>query len=304
MNCPICNNEDEFKFIEKKWEYKIYQCPRCDGEFSDPMKTTSEAYEKMGTDIIDKRISFGYRRRNELAGSYLGWDHQKFLPFLEAQYKVKDNVKIIEIGCGTGDFVNMLSKQGWNITGFDLDKKVIEIGRKYHNLNNIYYEDVFQVIDGNKTKHDMYDIVCFFAVLEHLESPGTFIENVKKLLKGDGIIAFSVPNGESRLQKIYRRLTRYIDYPPQHLTRWKGKTIDVFLEKHGFKKILYETSQPSITDIASDMIKLFTPTFISSKTMMKIQSLSYRYLTKWLDGFAPMIDKKGRSQLVIARRNN
>ena len=96
--CPICSSGAPQVLKERRWEYKIYQCTECGVEYASPLKSVP---------IDDPRIKKCYQRRLELAGDYLGWAHREF-----SKTKIlKRDSKILEIGCGTGDFINFLNER-------------------------------------------------------------------------------------------------------------------------------------------------------------------------------------------------
>lgn len=284
--CPICKSSSHQRFVERKWEFSIFKCSDCTVQYTIPFHSDSD----------DKRIKMGYRRRLELVGGYIGWSHRRFF-----ELNIKPGGSILEIGCGTGDFVALSRQKGYKAIGVDLDKEAIEVGKNHWKTDNLYAitaEEYFDQHHGEK-----FDIVCFFAVLEHLNQPHEFMIEVKKYLKPDGYVVLEVPNGGSTLQAIYRKLSGVIDYPPQHLTRWTAKSLKVFLSLHNFKIVHYDTCIPTITDIIFDLIKLHSPRFLSAQRMIMLNDLIIKILFPF-DWLVKRFTKNGRSHMVIATLEN
>jgi len=280
--CPICLKSCPQYFIEHKWEYNIYECSNCTVQHSIPLESNPD----------DRRIKMGYRRRLELIGNYIGWAQRDFLG-----KNIKPGGKLLEIGCGTGDFVVLANRKGYKAVGVDLDKEAILSGKNYWKTDSIFPMSAAEYFSQNKRKK--FDIIYFFEVLEHQSSPHLFLEEVKKYLKFNGYISFSTPNN-SLLQKIYRKITAVIDYPPQHLLRWNEKSIRIFLGLYGFEIVYRKTCEPSLTDIIPDLFKLYTPSFIPTPILVRLSWIVVKILSP-IDKIAKIFAKEGRSQLIIAK---
>lgn len=120
----------------------------------------------------------------------VGYESERFRKSYAMIEKIPHNTDICELGCGSGQFANMLFDKGFiNYTGVDYSKKGIEIAQS----NNEKYKDrficadVFGFLKEQKKPSDLYVV---FEVLEHISRD---IELVKSLPKNSWIL-FSVPN--------------------------------------------------------------------------------------------------------------
>lgn len=141
---------------------------------------------------------------------------------------------MLDIGCGSGDFLVTARENGYNVHGIDFDRRAIEIGSERFGLANLYYGTLEDFIQDNTS--GQFDVITFFEVLEHLEEPLQFFYYIKKILKTGGFIAFSVPN-----RKRWIKNSVWFDYPPHHLTRWSQESIKKFLERNNFEIIRIKT---------------------------------------------------------------
>jgi 2-polyprenyl-3-methyl-5-hydroxy-6-metoxy-1,4-benzoquinol methylase len=135
------------------------------------------------------------------------WEHQIALRSLIGF----DN--ILEIGSGTGSFIQMGIDHGFNIKGIEFNEAAIRAAQA-RNLP-IVCQDLASLSDLYQQK---FDAVCSFQVLEHLAKPRDFLESVNKLLKPGGKLILCVPNSDSFLKYQYNLL----DMPPHHLTQWSA----------------------------------------------------------------------------------
>jgi len=101
------------------------------------------------------------------------------------------NKSVLDFGCGGGygtEYLSRFTKQ--IVTGFDIDKRTIEINDKYFNKGNLMFI-------SNQKMIKEYDIVVSFQVIEHLKEKFVedYLNNIsKKYLKQRGIFICSTPN--------------------------------------------------------------------------------------------------------------
>jgi len=122
--------------------------------------------------------------------------HESRYNYVIDNYDIKDKI-ILDFGCGSGYGSYMLSKHAKKVDAIDYSPTSIEYARSRYNNHNINYnvlnaclsEEVFRVLEQNK-----YDIIVTFDVIEHLDKYFDYLENIKKLLKNDGILIIGCPN--------------------------------------------------------------------------------------------------------------
>ncbi len=132
------------------------------------------------------------------------------------------NRKILDIGCGTGTELKILSRFG-QVTALDINEQALELAKQ----NNC------QIILADIEKYDLdnnyYDAVCCFDILEHLENDQRAIKNIFNSLKSKGYFFFTVPACQF--------LFSNHDIALGHQRRYSKKGILLKLEKAGFKII-------------------------------------------------------------------
>lgn len=299
MQCHLCNS----KSIIKKDTYTsngydILQCLSCDIVFADPMKSPGkEWYEK------SELYSF-----NTPVLKKLEWYEKIFLD------DKPNNGKglLLNIGCGNSNFLKLVEKIGYKVLAIDFNKDSIEFTKKVLGIKEAYNMDVFDFIKSyNGTK---FDVIIFFEVLEHLESPVNFIQSLKKILKQNGYIVLSVPN-RNRLKPQKDKW----DYPPHHLTRWNLKSLNFFLIHNGFKvkkivnpplsaddlldalKVLYfgiPWLEKTLNETTNKRAKKYLS--IISNILLLVRVAFYRFLAILIRPFI----REGTTLYAIATKNN
>ena len=129
---------------------------------------------------------------------------QTRLDFLESF--LKNKLKILDIGCATGELAIALAKKGHQVTGIDLDEKMIRLARSKAEKQSLSFEPggapPFYVKDMTRIGEDFsggtFDaVLCFGNTLVHLENPEKIKElfiGIKKILKGGGIAVLQIVN--------------------------------------------------------------------------------------------------------------
>lgn len=237
IKCPACLDSNGINIMDKEVgePYKMIHCLSCDLVFSEPMKSASANWYETNEYGLAFKVSANDQ-------PHLGWYHEIFF---EESLPVK---KILDIGCGRGDFIKVAENKGYLVAGIDFDETNIEIARRNFGLKNVYATTIEEFLSENPKKR--FDIITFFEVLEHLPDPRSFIKNVKKLLAQEGYIVVSVPN-----RKRFTNTIAYLDKPPYHLTRWSETALRNFIVQTGFNPILIYTNPIKNEDL-TDIIRL------------------------------------------------
>lgn len=211
--CPVCSSEAKPEFIEKYGSYTINRCPDCDVFFSDPMKNPgADWYEKSEMYAVGKMLP-----------SNLGWHHNQFL-----NDKALYGKRLLDIGCGSGAFLNEARKKGYDVWGLDFDRGNVQVAKERYGIEHIYVKSIEELskdFSGQK-----FDVVTLFEVLEHLDEAIKFMRQLKELLVPEGYIAVSLPNRDRSIDMLGNG-----DYPPNHLTKWNKSSLCRFLENNGFE---------------------------------------------------------------------
>ena len=97
--------------------------------------------------------------------------------------------KIIELGCGAGNYVRYFSKIGFDVTGVDISEKAIEIARELAQKAGVTCEFIAADALGDMSEiKSKYDFIYDWEFLHHIfpEDRNKYIENVHKLLTSQG----------------------------------------------------------------------------------------------------------------------
>ena len=105
-------------------------------------------------------------------------------------YNFFQNKQVLDLGCGTGEFLNNYFEMGAQCTGIDIEKNFKLKNKKNFNLYNL---DANTFLKNCKKK---FDIIFLFEFLEHLEERDKhkLFESLIKILNKDALIFVSTLN--------------------------------------------------------------------------------------------------------------
>lgn len=117
----------------------------------------------------------------------------KHTPTSEADEIIKEtnwkSKKVLDVGCGTGNFALKAAKMGAYVLGIDFAEEAIKIAKKIRKHPNL----TFKNIDVVNVK-EKFDIIVSIGTLEHMDEPYKILKKLKSHLKPNGKIIITTPN--------------------------------------------------------------------------------------------------------------
>ena len=140
------------------------------------------------------------------------------------QYSL-DEKSLLDIGCGTGEFLAYAKNKNWNTVGVEVNQNA---RNKASNKKLIIYKSLEDL--PNK----QFNIISLWHVLEHLPNLNEKISLIKTKLDDNGTLIIAVPNYKSYDAKHYKEFWAAYD-TPRHLWHFSQDAIKILFEKHNFK---------------------------------------------------------------------
>ncbi len=185
--------------------------------------------------------------------------------------------ELLDIGCGTGNFLAAAQSAGYTVSGTELDRNAANFAKEKLGLPRVLGLTIAEFAE--KYPGEQFDAVTFFEVLEHQAAPVEFLQKVKTCVRPRGYIALSVPNRE-------RWLTGpdVLDYPPNHFLRWNAGALLRVLGAQGFE-VLSLKEQPAGIAHTAQMINMNLRTGLSAKAAGNVET-SFRDIIQMTPGEA------------------
>lgn len=234
-NCPVCNNDLDTKvflkskdFLLTKSEFEVVKCNNCTALITNPRPDIKEmpAYYNSGEYIShsgsDK--SFTEKIYNRIKKIMI----KKKMKFVKSFFE-KDNLYILDFGCGTGDFLEHAKNAGCNVLGFE--NNIIARQKTLNkNITVLANEKL-----GRKIPDHFLDAITFWHSIEHVHDL-YFLEGVINSLKPNGKIFIAIPEHLSFDAKVYKKYWAGYDLP-RHLVHFNKQALSDCLSRLNCKLI-------------------------------------------------------------------
>ena len=100
-----------------------------------------------------------------------------------------NNVRLLDVGCGAGNLLRAAGRrmESWELYGHDISNHERENILAIAGVKGFLSGDISAI-------HETFDLVTLSHVLEHIFQPFEFLQDLKRLLKPNGVVAILVPN--------------------------------------------------------------------------------------------------------------
>lgn len=138
------------------------------------------------------------------------------------------NKRLLDVGAGTGDFLAVAKKYGWEVAGVEPN----ELARLKSGEKGVA---LLQNLDSIPTS-DKYEVITLWHVLEHLPDLESQIAKLVGLLTDNGTLVVAVPNFKSFDAQYYKEFWAAFDVP-RHLWHFSKRSVQSIFAKHGMKLV-------------------------------------------------------------------
>jgi 2-polyprenyl-3-methyl-5-hydroxy-6-metoxy-1,4-benzoquinol methylase len=152
--------------------------------------------------------------------------------------------KVLDIGCGDGDYAYNLKRMGFDVLAADMDVE------RFKYADQIVFQKC-NVTEKLPFADNSFDYILFAEVIEHLKNPYDVIKELSRILKRGGILVLSTPNIlnlKSRMRFLFEGCWEYFREIPLehsqnpkevvwnlHLMPWRYHELEYLLHYNGFK---------------------------------------------------------------------
>ena len=229
--CPVCGNELFDLFLEGKdyflsgEEFRIIRCRGCGFRITDPIPDQGEIgryYESR------EYISHDSGERKLINLVYKGARFFTVRSKFSLVKKYSRGRKLMDIGCGTGEFLAHCKKNGYDCSGIEPNEKA----RTFASVQNGL--EVRASVTFRQDEAGSFDCITMWHVLEHIHDLSGTLRLLKSALKENGTLVLALPNPESWDAKFYGAHWAAYDLP-RHLYHFSADNVSTLAEGHGFK---------------------------------------------------------------------
>lgn len=265
--CPLCGAKErvvvytdlkDYFFECAPGEWSLFKCLNCGSAFLDPrptQQTISLAYSSYYTHQpyevasgVLHRFWHGVRddylqAEFDIHSEFTLWPGRWLMKLFPIGKSGIDTVlarnlgrlphsqaKLLDVGCGNGNFLEFARRAGWQVQGLDFDPIAVATARA-KGLNVL--EGTIKVFAG---KSECYDRITVSHILEHVYDPWDLLTDCYRLLKPGGVLWLETPNVNSNGHKAFGPFWRGLE-PPRHLHLFSRKCLWNRISEIGFTNI-------------------------------------------------------------------
>ncbi len=231
QHCPICGSDKHdlaLTAIDEtvtKESFSIQACDTCGFHFTSPRPEEGSLgkYYQSGEYISHSAQARTFRDRvyRALRRLTVKGKHRLLA-------RTHPSGHVLDVGCGTGDFLFHLQQKGYQCQGIELSRAARSLSKEKGLRVHEKLSDLASV--------PTFDIITLWHVLEHLADPMATLVQLKGMLKPNGLLVIAVPDRESWDAKHYGSKWAAWDVP-RHLSHFRRHDILSALKRAGFTNI-------------------------------------------------------------------
>ncbi len=218
VECVDCHQRFHKQVLSEKWN---------DIRFSQWM--TQEAIEAFEQEY---RQTHKEQRFSKVA-HYV--EHVLKIEKLTRKLRGQESVRILDFGCGWGDFLAVCEQFGFQSYGIDRSQE-----RRKQSHCSIIADSITELL-SSIAPIKQFHAITLFEVLEHLDNPSAVLKELHGLLMTGGVLVLETPNceGISSVNTLYEY--RQI-HPLDHINAFTPETLQSIAERTGFRLITQPTT--------------------------------------------------------------
>jgi 2-polyprenyl-3-methyl-5-hydroxy-6-metoxy-1,4-benzoquinol methylase len=219
--CDLCGGTNsQFVLQSPGLDGPLVQCLQCGFRYVGKRKSALVFGQAAPEETVEKVRAANRQFRN------LRPEEEHRLAMLNSKWrldliqKFKSSGKLLEIGCARGDFLSA-ARGAFDASGVEPNPELAESSSRVAPV----FRDVIE-----RTPWTGFDVVASFHVIEHVDSPRSFIRAAVERLKPGGLLVIETPNIDSLPFKLMK--SRWRQFIPEHYFFFDPKTISRLLQDH------------------------------------------------------------------------
>jgi len=143
--------------------------------------------------------------------------------------------KLLDIGCGSGGFLDQAKARGWDTYGTEFTDEAVELcSARGHKMSH-------GVLSPEHYQPSAFDVLISTEVLEHIANHQEEIPNMARIIRPGGFLYITTPNWNAFSRLLLGEKWTVIHYP-EHLVYFTPNTLREMLERAGFRELWSVTS--------------------------------------------------------------
>lgn len=237
--CRLCGTRlpDRPALCLERVPQKVQFFPQTDAELAADTPARLEVYECAGCGLVQLNsppvvyASYGETSTSSYSPQMMAYRKQQIAAFIH-QYQLEGK-KLVDVGCGDGFMLGILSEFDVDAVGIDAASEAIEIARSRGYTAHVGYFDKDSKVEGYP-----FDAFVSFDVLEHVPDLKHFLQGISANLTDGAVGLIETHNVDNLLER-----HRFYDFVLDHLSYFTADTFRLSLELSGFTVLHIEANR-------------------------------------------------------------
>ena len=280
--------------IRQKDSHSITDCEACGYIHMMPLPDKRELEDYYTHSFYEERPLVLDKVKEDM--HWLSLSYGQHYRFLERH--LRGNKNILEIGCGIGTFLKIGQQQGWSVQGVEASLSASQYAQSQNiDVSHAFYPNTIHFHD------EFVDVVHMDNVMEHLANPADILQQVRRLIKSQGLLSTITPNEFNPLQMHVHKKMDYPDWwiaPPLHVNYFSFDSMEKLLTDNGFE-VLEKTPEGQFDTILCFGMLYYTTEPYRLLKLMRDKAGECILLDTFTAGYAAI---QGKDALKIYPRVN
>ena len=228
--CALCGH-GAFAPLWNCGAFSFVRCRNCGLVQQNPQPESAAVEKRYDAVYLDYEAQNqdAYRDLELLALADLGLDELAEPLFAKAADR-SVGPRALDIGCATGALLDALRGKKWEPQGVEICAPAAEYGRSRYRLP-IH----IGTLESAHFSDASFDLVHASHLIEHLNEPGCFLDEVSRVLAPEGLFVLTTPNVAGLQARLFGADWRSAIY--DHLYLFSRHSLEALLRAHHFRPI-------------------------------------------------------------------
>jgi 2-polyprenyl-3-methyl-5-hydroxy-6-metoxy-1,4-benzoquinol methylase len=235
--------------------FALVRCDDCGTQFHRAVLTQDWLARLYDAWIDRRQIEIAERRRNQFEHARQLMKHVLRLESLTRRSCAGRTPRLLDYGCGAGNFVALARLFGWDTVGVD-------VSAVRGDQATVWGVDIVERLDDDRVRPP-YDVITLFQVLEHVIEPLPLVRELTERLAPSGILVVEVPDC-SGITKPLNYEEFALVHPLEHVNAFTRSTLVALCKRAGLVPVRRPPAH--VTTALLDVAKSEVSRFVSRRT--------------------------------------
>lgn len=227
--CHACGSPAfELVLTEPKRDLQLRRCKSCGfvylASWRESLARADELYDY-----------YSHIRESDLPRRHSPENRARHLQFLEELEAHVGGRRLLDVGCGDGQFLQSAGEAGWEAFGIDLSQDAVGLCRNL-GLDAAEIDFHSSALDSRR-----FDVIVMSELIEHVPSPAGFLARAAELLDEGGVLYLTTPNFGSLARRILKE--NWSVMHPEHIGYFERSTLRrMACDQAGLREIRIEAN--------------------------------------------------------------